>query len=184
MTDKIGIIEREKTVFVLIDVQEKFVPAMAEVEKIIKNINILVKASEILNIPLIITEQYPKGLGKTVDKIILPNKKTLIEKVHFSCFGSEEFDEKIKELGAEYIILFGVEAHVCILKTALDALKNSLQVHVVADAVTSRTTENKNLALQRLKQSGVFIASTEMVLFQLLEKAGTDEFKEISKLVK
>ena len=182
--DKLGIIEKEKTVFVLVDAQEKLVPVMSDAEKIIKNINILVKASKILNVSLIVTEQYPKGLGKTVDKIILPEKKYLIEKMHFSCFGSDEFVKKMKELGSRSIVLFGIEAHVCILKTALDGLKSDFQVHVVADAVSSRTEENKNLAFERMKQSGAFVSSTEMILFQLIDKAGTDEFRELSRLIK
>ena len=94
------------------------------------------------------------------------------------------FVEKIKELGIDSLVLFGIEAHVCILKTALDALKNGLQVHVVSDAVSSRTAENKNVGIERMRQSGVFIASTETILFQLLKKAGTEEFKSISKLLK
>ena len=182
--NKLGIPNREKTVFVLVDVQEKFVPVIDNIDTVIKNSNILIQASQILNMPLVVTEQYPQGLGKTSDKILLPEKRYLIEKVHFSCFGSEEFSTKMKELGAESIVLFGVEAHVCILKTALDALKNGLEVYVVADAVSSRTQENKWLALDRMRQAGVFVVSTEMILFQLLDKAGTEEFKQISKLVK
>jgi nicotinamidase-related amidase len=182
--DKLGIIDRKKTVFVLVDIQYKFIPVIKNIEKVILNSNILVKASEILKIPLIVTEQYPKGLGHTCEKINLPSKKHLIEKVSFSCFGSDEFVKKIKELKVDSIVLFGIEAHVCILKTALDALKNNLDVYVVADAISSRTAENKSIAIERMRQSGVFIVSTEMIVFQLLDKAGTEEFKQISKLVK
>lgn len=182
--EKLGIIDKKKTVFVLIDIQDKFIPVIKDIDKLISNSNILVKASEILNIPLIVTEQYPKGLGHTYEKIDLPDKKYLIEKVSFSCFESEKFIKKIKELKVNSIVLFGIEAHVCILKTALDALKNNLDVYVVADAISSRTAENKSIAIERMRQSGVFIVSTEMILFQLLDKAGTEEFKLISKLVK
>ena len=182
--NKLGVIDRKKTVFVLVDIQDKFIPVIKDIEKIISNSNILVKASEILNIPLIVTEQYPKGLGRTYEKISLPSKKYPIEKVSFSCFDSDEFVKKIKELKVDSIVLFGIEAHVCILKTALDALKNNLEVHVVADAISSRTAENKSIAIERMRQSGVFIVSTEMILFQLLDKAGTEEFKLISNLVK
>lgn len=103
---------------------------------------------------------------------------------HFSCFGSEGFVDRMRNLHAESVVLFGVEAHVCMLKTALDAQERGLDVHVVADAMSSRTEENKNLAIERMRQSGIFIVSTEMVLFQLLEKAGTGEFKAISALIK
>lgn len=179
----LGIIKKEKTAFVMTDLQEKLLNAVKDSGNIIKNANILVKASEILKIPLIITEQYPKGLGKTTTKIQLYNKE-IIEKICFSCFGCEEFDKKIKELGIDTLILFGIEAHVCILKTALDALSKGINVHVVADAISSRTKENKETAIERMGQSGVFIASTEMILFQLIDKAGTEEFKKISKLIK
>ena len=180
----LGIINRNKTAFVLIDIQEKFIPAISGINEVISNANILVKSAGILNIPLIATEQYPKGLGKTVKEIELSGNAALIEKLHFSCFGNEEFSNKVRQLGAESLILFGIEAHVCLLKTALDALKNNLEVYLVADAVSSRTPENKSIALERMRQSGVFIVSTEMILFQLLEYSGTDEFKAISKLIK
>ena len=133
---------------------------------------------------MVITEQHPKGLGHTSNKIKLPKKKYLIEKDHFSCFGSKEFTNKIKELEVDSLVLFGIEAHVCILKTALDGLKNKFDIYVVADAISSRTLENKSLAIERMRQSGVFIVSCEMIIFQLLEKAGTENFKKIYKLVK
>ena len=180
----LGIINRNKTAFVLIDIQEKFIPVIKDMERVISNANVLVKASEILEVPLIVTEQYPKGLGKTSNEISLPLNQHLIEKTEFSCFGNKEFVEKIKELGVDSIILFGIEAHVCILQTALDALKNGLDVHVIADAISSRTLENKSIAIERMRQSGIFIISTEMLLFQLLGKAGTEEFKLISGLIK
>lgn len=182
--DEIGIIDKEKTAFILVDIQEKFVPVMNDIDKVLSNSNILVKTSEILNIPLVVTEQYPKGLGNTSERLNLPDEKYLIEKISFSCFDCETFIEKIKELDVDSIVLFGIEAHICILKTALDALKNNINVHVVADAITSRTSENKLLAIERMIQSDVFIVSTEMIIFQLLEKAGTEEFKMITNLMK
>jgi nicotinamidase-related amidase len=182
--ENLGIIDRGKTVFVLVDIQEKFIPVMHEAEELITNTNILVKSSEILDIPLIVTEQYSKGLGNTTDRISLPEKRHLIEKVRFSCFGSVGFVGRLKELDASSLVLFGVEAHVCILKTALEALKNGYEVHVVADAISSRSAENRSIAIERMRQSGIFITSTEMILFQLLEKAGSDEFKAISRLIR
>ena len=182
--DKLGIIDREKTVFVLVDVQEKFIPVIKDIDKVISNSNILVKTAGILTIPLLITEQYPKGLGNTSKRIHMPDKKQSIKKMNFSCFGSGEFVKKIEDLDVDSIVLFGIEAHVCILKTALDALKNNFEVHVVADAISSRTLNNKLIAIERMRQSGAFIVSTEMILFQLLDNAGTDEFKLISELVK
>jgi nicotinamidase-related amidase len=182
--DTLGIIDRNKSVFVLIDVQEKFIPVIGNIEQVILNANILVKVSEILKTPLIVTEQYPKGLGETSKKIVLPPNVHPIEKMEFSCFNHEEFVKKINSLKVDSIVLFGIEAHVCILQTALDALKNDLNVYVVSDAISSRTLENKKTAIERMRQSGVFVVSTEILLFQLLKKAGTEEFRQISKLIK
>ena len=182
--DKYGIINKDKTVFVMIDIQEKFLPAIHKINEVISNAKILVEASQILSIPLIVTEQYPKGLGKTVREIQIPKNAFVLEKVYFSCFGDKVFAQKIKELKPESVVLFGIEAHVCLLKTALDALKENLDVYMIADAVSSRTPENKALALERMRQSGVYIASAEMILFQLLDYAGTEQFKAISKLIK
>jgi nicotinamidase-related amidase len=185
--DRLGIIKKETTAFVMIDVQEKFVPAISGINEVIKNANILVKASEILKIPLIVTEQYPKGLGSTVKNIRLPENATKIEKIHFSCFGNDEFTvvmDKLKQKKIKSLVVFGIETHVCILKTVLDAMSEGFEVHVVADAASSRTQLNKDAALKRMMQSGAFIATTEMICFQLMDKAGTEEFKEISRLVK
>lgn len=182
--NKLGIINRETTAFVLVDIQDKFIPVIHNIEEVISNANILTKSAEILKIPLIVTEQYPKGLGHTSKKIYIPNKSRIFEKMSFSCFGNEKFVEEIKKLCIKSIVLFGIEAHVCVLKTALDALKNNYEVHVVGDAISSRKYENKVLAIERMRQSGAFIASTEMILFQLMDVAGTEEFKLISKLIK
>lgn len=180
----LGALSREKTVFVLVDIQEKFITVIDNIDEVIKNANIMSKAGEILKIPLIVTEQYSKGLGHTTDKITLPSTYFLIEKMHFSCFGSPEFRKKIEDLNISSVVLFGIEAHVCILKTALDALKNNIDVHVIQDAVSSRKYENKMIAIERMRQSGAFIVSAEMLIFQLLETAGTDEFREISRLIR
>jgi nicotinamidase-related amidase len=137
----------------------------------------------VLKIPLLVTEQYPKGLGKTSDKINLFENKG-VEKISFSCFGCDEFNEKLKALNVTDLVLFGIETHVCVQKTALDALKNNYTVHVIADAVGSRKNQNKAIGIKRMKQSGAFVTSTESILFQLMDGAGTDEFKIISNLVK
>ena len=179
-----GIIELNKTAFILIDVQNGFLPVIHGIDSVITNCNVLVQAAEILDIPLVVTEQFPRGLGKTVEKIILPSDVPVIEKIHFSCFGSDEFSKCIKTLDVNTLVLFGIETHVCLLNTALHALERGYEVHVIADAVSSRTPENKEIALERMRQSGVFISSVEMILFQLMEKAGTAEFKKILPLIK
>jgi nicotinamidase-related amidase len=181
--DNLGILEKEGTVFVMVDIQEKFEPAMSNIERTISNANILAQISIKLGIPLVVTEQYPKGLGHTTAKINLPEDAKTIEKTSFGCFGCDGFAEIIKELNPKRIVLFGLESHICILKTALESLKMGIEVHAVADAICSRKEENKYLGIERMKQSGVFIVSTEMVLFQLLDDSGSEEFMELRKLI-
>ena|SRR5688500_5932369 len=180
----IGLLERNKTALLVIDVQERLMPVIQNQELMFANVNKLLRGSEILELETIVTEQYPKGLGNTCKEIQLPEDIQLIEKVCFSCMMSEQLNEQLKLTNIKSLILCGAEAHICVLKTALDALKEGYEVHVVADAVGSRTPENKTLALERMRQAGAFITSTEMILFMLLDKAGTDEFKAISKLIK
>ena len=178
------ILKRDEVAFVLVDIQEKFLPVIHNVEAVIDNASRLVKGASILEIPLIVTEQYPKGLGHTVGKINLDAGQEIIEKISFDCFGCGDFTRKLEDLGVRSLVIFGIEAHVCVLKTALEALARNYEAHVVADATSSRTEENKALALERLRQSGVFIVSTEMILFQLMDRAGTDEFRAIGGLIK
>jgi nicotinamidase-related amidase len=180
----LGLLERNKTALLVIDVQERLMPVIQGQEAMFANVNKLLRGSEILELETIITEQYPKGLGNTCKEVQLPENPQVIEKVCFSCMQSEPLSEQLKLTNMKSLILCGAEAHICVLKTALDALKEGYEVHVVADAVGSRTIENKNLALERMRQAGAFITSTEMILFMLLDKAGTDEFKAISKLIK
>ncbi len=180
----LGIPVREQTALLVIDVQERLMPVIYEQEKIFANVNKLLRGAEILSLETIITEQYPKGLGNTCKEVEIGENKTLIEKVCFSCMLSEPVTEQLKLTNKKSLIICGVESHICVLKTTLDALKQGYEVHVVADAVSSRTAENKQIALDRMRQAGAFITSVEMILFMLLDKAGTDEFKAISKLIK
>ncbi len=177
-------LEKNKNAFLIIDVQENFIPVIDNIEQVISNINILSKVSETLNIPLIVTEQYPQGLGHTTEKITLPKNTKIIEKISFSCFGSDEFTTLIKNMKIDTLFIAGIEAHICVLQTVLDALENNIQIHLITDAISSRTLKNKNIAIKRIEQTEAFISSTEMLTFQLLKKAGTDEFKTISKLFK
>jgi nicotinamidase-related amidase len=179
-----GIPIREQTALLVIDVQERLMPVIYEQEKVFSNVNKLLRGAEILGLETIVTEQYPKGLGNTCKEVELGENKTVIEKVCFSCMLSEPVNEQLKLTNKKSLIICGVESHICVLKTTLDALKNGYEVHVVADAVSSRTFENKEIAIERMRQSGAFITSVESILFMVLDKAGTDEFKAISKLIK
>ena len=179
-----GIPNRKSTALLVIDIQERLMPVIFENEAVFSNANKLLRGAEILSLKTIVTEQYPKGLGNTCKEIQLPENQEVTEKVCFSCMKSETVLSKLKESNITDIVICGAEAHICVLKTALEAIENGFNVHVVADAVSSRTLQNKSLALERMRQSGAYIVSTEMILFMLIDEAGTDEFKAISKLIK
>jgi nicotinamidase-related amidase len=182
--NNLGIPQRQHTALLIVDVQERLMPVIYENEKVFANVNKLLRGAEILNLETIITEQYPKGLGNTCKEVQLPENPNIIEKICFSCMLSEPVNEQLKLTNVKDLIICGVESHICVLKTTLDALKAGYTVHVVADAVSSRTAENKQIAIDRMQQSGAFITSTESILFMLLDQAGTEDFKAISKLIK
>ncbi len=171
-------LNKENTVLVVIDLQEKFVPVIAEIDSVKQNIKKLVDACKVLNFSIIFTEQYSKGLGKT----ILETTNDPIEKICFDCFKENEFLERIK--GFKNLIITGIEAHVCVLQTAISAVKKGFNAYLVVDALSSRKKVDKEIALERAKQEGIKLATTEMAIFQMIEKAGTPEFKEISNIVK
>jgi nicotinamidase-related amidase len=179
-----GVLDSGDSVLLVVDFQEKFRPVIHGWDEALENVVRLAKGCNILGVPVVVTEQYPKGLGETVRELKAIMKSEPLEKTSFSCMGDEGFREKIKSLGKHQIILCGIEAHVCVLNSALDLKEAGFEVHVVADAVSSRRSSDKEIALERMKQSGVFLASSEMVLFQLLKDAKRPEFREISRLVK
>ena len=144
----LGLPVREHTALLVIDVQERLMPVIFEQEKIFANVNKLLRGAEILNLVTVVTEQYPKGLGNTCKEIILTEKALVIEKTCFSSMLSEDVNDQLKLTNAKSLIICGVESHICVLKTTLDALKEGYEVHVVADAVSSRTDENKQIALE------------------------------------
>jgi nicotinamidase-related amidase len=132
----------------------------------------------------LLQSNIPKGLGHTCTEIQIPENASIDEKMCFSCMRSDSVLSKLKQSNITDIIICGVESHICVLKTALEAIEQGFNVHIVQDAVSSRTTENKGVAIERMRQSGAYIVSTEMILFMLIDEAGTDEFKAISKLIK
>ncbi|MEM3712198.1 MAG: hydrolase [Thermoproteota archaeon] len=177
------LIERNGAALIVVDVQDKLIPLIVRNSETIGNIVKLIKFCKTLKIPIILTEQYPKGLGKTVKEISEELKEIKpIEKTSFSCFGSEEFKNALKKNRIKTLILVGVEAHVCITQTALDAL-DKFKVCIVADAVSSRTVENLNIGLQRMRDNGVIISSTEMLMYELLKDSKSKEFKEVKHLL-
>ncbi|UZQ51170.1 hydrolase [Clostridium kluyveri] len=181
--DKFTLIQ-EESALIVIDIQERLVPAMPTSQKVIQNTNTLLSVSNKLEIPTIITEQYPKGLGKTVPEIHYNiNEVSVHEKITFSSC-TDEVINTLKQSGKKKIIITGMETHVCVFQTVRDLLARNYQVFVVGDAVCSRTKENYLNGLSQMSAMGAVISNTEMVFFDLLKMAGTQLFKELSKLIK
>ncbi len=175
----------ENCCLAVVDVQGKLAQLMYECEYLIKNIQILIKAAKILNIPILWCQQRPEALGPTVGEIaeLLAGSEP-VNKLSFSCCGCEKFNNELDALNRTEVILCGIETHVCIYQTAVDLLAKAKMVHVIADAVSSRTLENKQTALEKMRDKGANIDSTEMVLFELLKTAEHPKFREIARLVK
>jgi nicotinamidase-related amidase len=185
MTEKNFILDRNDSLLLIVDIQEKLAAVMSEREKVISNCLHLVEASKLFRMPVLITEQYSKGLGPTVSEI----KNGLqsyepIEKITFDCCQVELFLDQIQNSKRKQIILSGMETHICVLQTCLSLLKEHYTVHVVMDAVCSRTGDNFRAGIEMMRDAGAVITCTETVLFQLLERAGTEEFRAISKRIK
>lgn len=180
-------LDRNKAVLMVIDVQEKLCAAMDEkvLHKLTKNISILLDAANELKLPVLVTEQYIKGLGATLPELREKASAALcFEKMTFSCCGSSEFIEKLRATGRTQIIVTGMEAHVCVQQTVIELRDAGFEVHLVKDAVMSRSKQNWQTAIEALTLTGAVPTSTEAALFQLLKVAGTEEFKKLSKLVR
>jgi nicotinamidase-related amidase len=178
-------LDRDKTALLIIDIQEKLAPVMTVKDAVINNCLHLIKLSKMLNIPIIVTEQYSKGLGQTVEEIrnALPVYHP-VEKLTFNCCYEPSFLEGVKKLDRKTLILTGMETHICVLQTCIGLLQNDFAVHVVSDAVCSRVKGNWRTSLEFMRDAGAAITCTETVLFQLLKVAGTKEFKAISQRIK
>ena len=178
-------IMRARAGLVVVDLQERLLPSIFESERLVQNALRLIKGAAILRLPVFATEQYRKGVGATVAAIAsaIPGFAPM-EKTAFSCFGAPGFVEALRTKGVTDVMLCGIEAHVCVLQTCFDLLEHGFRPFVVADAISSRAAENHRLGLERMRAAGGFIVSTEMILFELLERAGTDEFKQVLTLVK
>lgn len=175
----------QDTCLVIIDIQEKLLPVMAEPERVVKNAAVLIQIAQALNIPILWCQQVPRALGPTVNELnSLLEGVEPIEKSSFSCCSDKNFLARLDRLNPRTAILCGIETHVCVFQTAADLLRQGLEVHVVADANSSRTLENKQIGLDRMKQQGTVITSTEMCLFELLRDAKHEKFRDLSKLIK
>ena len=175
---------KEKSLLLVIDIQERLVPAMKYGERVVDNTKVLISAANELDMPIMVTEQYPKGLGQTVPKIAKGLKDFLkFEKIEFSACTDRVIDA-LKDTKRKKIIVVGMETHVCVFQTVRDLIDLGYDVFVVSDGVSSRTEENHQNALDLMRDMGARIINTEMALFDLLKKAGTPKFKSLSKLVK
>ena len=175
----------DKAVLVVIDMQGKLAQSMYRKELLFENVEKIIKGAQVLGIPMLLTEQNPKGLGPTVPEIadLVPNVRR-IPKLSFSCCGDELFLKELSALQRCQVLLTGIEAHVCLYQTTVDLVASGYEVHVVADAVSSRTAENRDIGLQKMKDAGASITSVETVLFELLRVAEGYRFKEILNIVK
>ncbi len=180
------VVKAEECVLIVVDIQEKLLPAIFEKERLLKNAPLLVRLARILEIPIIATTQYAKGLGETVADVqsLLPNPA--IDKQSFSCFGSDAFCSAMKHLPGQRntVLLCGMESHICVTQTALAALREGYLVQVASDAVSSRTEWNWNIGLERMRAAGAVISSTEMMIYELLRGSGTEAFKEMLRHLK
>ncbi len=177
-----SLIAREDCILVIIDVQERLMPAVSQKERVLENVLRLARFSGQIGLPVVVTEQ--EKLGPTVPELAqLLTDFHPINKTCFNCFFCHDFADRVEGLGKNTLVLTGVEAHICVAQTALFAMPR-FTVHVISDAVSSRTQENRQVALERMRQSGAVISSTEMFIYELLQRAGTDEFKAALQLVK
>ncbi|CAM2779758.1 isochorismatase family protein [Helicobacter sp. MIT 03-1614] len=178
-------IKAKKTLFICIDVQERLLGLMAHKDEVIKNTNILLESAQILKAPLLITEQYPKGLGKTDNAIKLPPNAKVLEKTSFGIFGDKKIKDYIAKSKCKSLVFFGIESHICVLQSVIAAQDLGYECILAADALSSRNEINHNLALDFFRtQQGVNVLPTESILFAILGDSMHASFKAISALVK
>jgi nicotinamidase-related amidase len=180
-------LEAEQCALIVVDMQEKLLPPIWEKERLVRNVQLLIRLAGILKIPAVVTTQYAKGLGDTVPDIasLLPDTPS-IDKLMFSCFGSDVFCSLLKRLPGQRttVLLCGMETHICVMQTALGALRDGYLVHVASDAVSSRTELNWRIGLDRMRAAGALLSSAEMMIYELLRSSGAPAFKELLPYLK
>jgi nicotinamidase-related amidase len=179
------LLDLDNTVLVAIDFQERLFPAMHDKERLLKQVVRLIRGAGVLEVPVILTEQYPKGLGPTLPEIagLLPDVKP-VEKTCFSCCDAESFRTALDGLNRKQVLICGIEAHICVYQTAVALLRAGYEVQVVADCISSRNPENKAVSLIKMNALGIPPTTMEMALFELLKVASGDKFKQISNIVR
>jgi nicotinamidase-related amidase len=179
-------LDRKKTLLLVVDVQERLVPAMDQriSGQVVSHINMLLEGCKAMGLPVIATEQYSRGLGHTIEELTSATEQQCIEKIAFSCCGEPHFIDALEKSGARQLLLVGMEAHVCVLQTLLDLLDRGYIVHLVRDAICSRFKSDYQNAVSTAARAGAVISTTETALFQLLNVAGSEEFKVVSTLAR
>jgi len=181
------LLRAEQCALVVVDIQEKLLPPIFNKDELLKNSQLLIRIANVLEIPVVVTTQYAQGLGAVVPEIAsLINRAGAIDKLDFSCFGSNDFRSILKSLpgNRNTLLLCGMEAHICVMQTALGALNDGYLVHVATDAIGSRVRWNWDIGIDRMRTAGEVISTTEMMIYELLRCSGTEEFKQILPYLK
>jgi len=181
------LLQADQCALVVVDMQEKLLPPIFNKDQLIKNSQLLIRLARVLNIPLVVTTQYAQGLGAVVPEVAsLIGDARFIDKLDFSCFGSNDFRSILKSLpgNRNTVLLCGMEAHICVMQTALGALNDGYLVHVASDAIGSRVRWNWDIGIDRMRTAGVVISTTEMMIYELLRCSGTQQFKEMLPYLK
>ena len=179
------LLNAQDAALLIIDVQESFRKQLKDLDLLTRNITILAEAAKILKVPVIVTEQYPQGLGKTIAEIsACLGEHKYFEKTAFSCCRAIGFMEQMEVVGRKQIIVCGIEAHVCVQQTVHELLAQDYHTHVVKDAIASRFDRNKEIAWEKMMGSGAIPSSVEIALYEMLSQSGTEQFKAVQRLVK
>lgn len=181
-----SLLSKEKSVLVVVDMQESFLAPVHRREEVERNVAFLMQAANLLGVPVLATVQYASRMGGVMDSLQahLPEGVEVIDKLCFSCFGQESFARQLQATGKQQVLLVGIETHICMMQTALDLLEAGYQVHVPWDATSSRGEQDARFALERMRSRGVCITSVESALYEWLYEAGTEAFKQVLPLVK
>jgi nicotinamidase-related amidase len=181
-----SLLRPERTALVVIDLQEKLLPAIANRERVLRNGVLLLNLANILELPVVLTTQYSRGLGPTVPEVLAAAPGVApLDKMSFGCFGSPEFLDRLKALGGrDQLVVAGIESHICVAQTVLGALERGYTVHVASDAVGSRSEENRAVGMSRMDRAGALVSSTEMAIYELLGRSDAAAFKRMLPLLK
>lgn len=181
MKNSLELLRADQCILVVVDVQEKLVPAIFENDRVVRNSSLLIECAKILQMPILLTQQYPQGLGTTLPALRerIPAVVKPIDKTEFGCFNNPDFQAEIRKLKPRRntLLVAGIESHICVTQTVLGALEDGFRVHVASDATSSRTDFNWKIGLERMREAGALLSSTEMIVYELLERSGTPEFK-------